>query len=86
MDANDVLKRLDEHLLVDGYDLVLDLDASRGSRLVDARDGEAYLDMFTFFASNALGMNHPVFAQEGPANRTILPSGNSSRRSLLITL
>lgn len=59
MDASDVLHRLGEHLLVDGYDLVLDLELSRGARLVDARDGEAYLDMFTFFASNALGMNHP---------------------------
>lgn len=48
------------HLLVDGYDLVLDLDASRGSRLVDARSGTAYLDLFTFYASNALGMNHPA--------------------------
>jgi L-lysine 6-transaminase len=44
---------------VDGFDLVLDLAASRGSRLVDARDGSAYLDLFTFFASSALGMNHP---------------------------
>jgi L-lysine 6-transaminase len=34
---------------------VLDLERSRGSRLVDARDGTAYLDLFTFFASSALG-------------------------------
>ena len=27
---------------------------------VSARDGTAYLDLFTFFASNALGMNHPA--------------------------
>lgn len=58
--ANDVLDRLRPHLLVDGFDLVLDLDRSQGSRLVDARDGTSYLDMFTFFASNALGMNHPA--------------------------
>jgi L-lysine 6-transaminase len=55
----DVLDTLRRHLLVDGYDLVLDLDASRGSSLVDARDGTSYLDLFSFFASNALGMNHP---------------------------
>ncbi|MDJ0447016.1 L-lysine 6-transaminase, partial [Rhodococcus ruber] len=48
-----------EHLLVDGYDLVLDLYRSRGVRLVDQRDGTAYRDMFGFFASSALGMNHP---------------------------
>ncbi len=56
-DVHDVLRR---HLLVDGLDLVLDLEASAGSRLVDARDGTAYLDLFTFFASSALGMNHPA--------------------------
>src|SRR3954451_2545019 len=48
------------HLLADGFDLVLDLDASRGSTLVDARDNTSYLDLFTFFASSALGMNHPA--------------------------
>lgn len=60
MDADQVLDTLERHLLVDGFDLVLDLDASRGSRLVDARDATSYLDMFSYFASNALGMNHPA--------------------------
>lgn len=48
----------------DGLDLVLDLDRSAGSYLVDARNGERYLDMFTFFASSALGMNHPALADD----------------------
>jgi len=55
-----VMGALERHLLVDGLDLVLDLDASHGSRLVDARDGTTYLDMFSYFASSALGMNHPA--------------------------
>ncbi len=55
---------LARHLLVDGFDLVLDLPRSRGATLVDARDGAAYLDMFTFFASNALGMNHPALTED----------------------
>lgn len=38
-------------ILADGLDLVLDLERSSGSWLVDARDGRRYLDMFTFFAS-----------------------------------
>ncbi len=58
--AAEVMAHLQRHLLVDGYDFVLDLDASAGSTLVDARTGTAYLDLFTFFASNALGMNHPA--------------------------
>jgi L-lysine 6-transaminase len=63
MDPADVIPVLRRHLQVDGYDFVLDLERSQGSRLVDARDGTSYLDMFTFFASNALGMNHPRLTQ-----------------------
>ena len=55
------------HMLVDGFEFVLDLDRSRGSTLVDARDGSEYLDFFTFFASSALGMNHPALAQDAEA-------------------
>ncbi len=55
-DVHDVLRG---HMLVDGFDLVLDTVASSGSWLVDARDGTRYLDMFSFFASSPLGFNHP---------------------------
>ena len=47
------------HVLTDGMKLVLDLQRSRGSRLVDARNGTRYLDMYTFFASAPLGLNPP---------------------------
>jgi L-lysine 6-transaminase len=60
-EVHDVLAR---SILADGFDLVLDLDRSAGSYLVDARTGERYLDMFTFFASSALGMNHPALAAD----------------------
>jgi L-lysine 6-transaminase len=60
----DVHRILGQHLLVDGFDLVLDLAASKGSTLVDARNGDAYLDLFTFFASSALGMNHPAIVDD----------------------
>ncbi|EKF21456.1 L-lysine 6-transaminase [Mycolicibacterium hassiacum DSM 44199] len=51
-------------MLADGFDFVLDLERSRGSYLVDARDGSRYLDMFSFYASSALGMNHPALAED----------------------
>lgn len=50
---------LGRHLLADGYPLVVDTKASRGSHVVDAVTGETYLDMYTFFASSPLGMNPP---------------------------
>jgi L-lysine 6-transaminase len=64
LEPRDVRTVLARSILADGLDLVLDLDRSRGSWLVDARDGARYLDMFTFFASSALGMNHPALADD----------------------
>jgi L-lysine 6-transaminase len=62
--ADDVRDVLARSILADGLDFVLDVDRSSGSYLVDARTGEHYLDMFTFFASSALGMNHPALADD----------------------
>jgi L-lysine 6-transaminase len=59
-----VHETLRRHMLVDGFDLVLDTRASRGSWLVDARDGTRHLDLFSFFASAPLGMNHPALADD----------------------
>jgi L-lysine 6-transaminase len=62
LDPGTVHERIAGHLLADGFEFVLDLDRSHGSTLVDARDGTEYLDLFTFFASSALGMNHNALA------------------------
>jgi L-lysine 6-transaminase len=67
-EVHDSLRR---HLLVDGFDLVLDTRASRGSWVVDARDGSRHLDLFSFFASAPLGINHPALADD-PAFRAEL--------------
>ncbi len=58
---------LGRHLLTDGYPLVLDMTESEGVYLRDAVTGRTYLDLFTFYASNPLGMNHPKLAGEGEA-------------------
>ncbi|WSJ17294.1 L-lysine 6-transaminase [Nocardia sp. NBC_01327] len=55
---------LSASILADGFDMVLDLRKSQGRRLIDARDDTAYLDMFGFFASSALGMNHPALVED----------------------
>src|SRR3954470_18610474 len=61
---DDVREVLGRSILADGLNFVLDVERSTGSQLVDARTGERYLDMFTFFASSALGMNHPALADD----------------------
>lgn len=57
--AENVHDILRTRMLVDGFDLVLDLKNSHGLTLVDEKTGDEYLDFFSFFASNPLGMNHP---------------------------
>jgi hypothetical protein len=64
MHPDTVHETLRRHLLVDGFDLVLDTRASRGSWLVDARDGRRWLDLFSFFASSPLGMNHTALVDD----------------------
>lgn len=59
-------------MLVDGLPLVLDLTASQGSWLIDQATGKRYLDMFTFFASSALGMNHPGLTEDPEFRRDLL--------------
>ncbi len=58
-----VRKILSKHLLTDGYDPIIDLEKSHGSWIVDARDGIKHLDMFSMFASGAVGYNHPYIIQ-----------------------
>ncbi|MEM0466576.1 MAG: L-lysine 6-transaminase [Candidatus Thermoplasmatota archaeon] len=50
---------LSKYMLVDGFDLVLDLEKSKGSRIYNARTANYMLDMFSFFATAPLGCNHP---------------------------
>jgi L-lysine 6-transaminase len=57
--AADVHGVLAQHLLVDGYDLVLDLEKSKGRRLWDAKGKRWYLDLFSCFATLPVGLNHP---------------------------
>ncbi len=55
----DALSILSRHILVDGFDIVIDMRRSKGPYLIDVRSGKRYLDFFSFVASSPLGMNHP---------------------------
>jgi L-lysine 6-transaminase len=50
---------LARHILADGYGMVLDLEKSHGRRLWDARAGRYLLDVYSFFATLPIGLNHP---------------------------
>ena len=57
-----VHETLGRHILADGFDMVLDVDRSVGRRLWDSRRGRTVLDMFSFFATAPVGLNHPKMA------------------------
>ena len=57
--VDQVLPTLRKHLLVDGFDRVLDLEKSRGQYIYDALNEKKYLDLFGFFATSPIGHNHP---------------------------
>ena len=56
-----VIAALERHILVDGFKLIFDLARSRGSRFVDAVTGRELLDLYSFYASQPIGFNHPYF-------------------------
>jgi L-lysine 6-transaminase len=55
------IQTLSKHMTMDRFDLLVDLDASRGARLRTLR-GRELLDCYTCFASLPLGWNHPDLA------------------------
>ena len=57
--STDVFPVLEEFMLVDGFPIVLDLEKSHGVWMADSKSGDEYLDFFSFFASNPVGINHP---------------------------
>jgi L-lysine 6-transaminase len=57
--AADVITSLEKHILVDGFKIVIDLERSHGSRLVDAANGKEMVDLYSFYASTPIGYNHP---------------------------
>jgi L-lysine 6-transaminase len=56
-----VLKNLEQHILLDGFRIVIDLEKSRGSYLYDAASGRRLIDLYGFFGSMPVGFNHPRF-------------------------
>src|ERR1700716_1307390 len=63
-DGRSVLKTLEQHILLDGFKIVSDLDKSRGSYLYDAASSRRLIDLYGFFGSMPVGFNHPYFERD----------------------
>ena len=56
-----ILEEIEQHVLLDGFKIVVDLDKSRGSYLQNAVSGKRLIDLYGFFGSMPVGFNHPHF-------------------------
>jgi L-lysine 6-transaminase len=59
IEPKNVHKTLAKHILVDGFDLVLDLKKSKGCQIYNSITSKYFLDCFSFFATSPIGLNHP---------------------------
>ncbi|EFQ24018.1 L-lysine 6-transaminase precursor [Aminomonas paucivorans DSM 12260] len=62
--TNQVFPEIEKYLLRDGFDIIIDMEKSQGSHIVNALNGDKWLDFYTFFASAPFGMNHPKLAND----------------------
>src|SRR2546421_6023725 len=61
---NNVLDIIGQHVLLDGFRVVIDLEKSRGSYLYDKANGHRLIDLYGFFGSMPVGFNHPYFDRD----------------------
>jgi L-lysine 6-transaminase len=64
-DASRVLESLEQHILLDGFRVIIDLEKSRGSYLYDLASNRRLIDLYGFFGSLPVGFNHPHFDDVG---------------------
>jgi L-lysine 6-transaminase len=81
----EVMNSLSKHILVDGFEMVVDLKKSHGSRIYDSLNDKWFLDFFTFFASNPIGINHPKVANDEFKERIFHAAVNKIANSDLYT-
>ncbi|MFW9922624.1 MAG: L-lysine 6-transaminase [Candidatus Thorarchaeota archaeon] len=53
------LETLRKYMLIDGFEIIFDLEKSEPNYIYDKITGKKFLDFYTFFASAPLGINHP---------------------------
>jgi len=64
INASNVLGTLEQHILLDGFKVVIDLEKSRGPYIYNTVDGRRLIDLYGFFGSMPVGFNHPYFDRE----------------------
>ena len=76
--VENIRKILSKNLLTDGFEPIIDLSKSSGSWIVDQRNGDKFLDMFSMYASGSIGYNHPAILE----NKDILTKASLFKPTL----
>jgi len=83
--AESVREIIGKHMLADGFQLILDLKKSYRNKIVDERNGDKYIDFFTFFASSPLGLNHPKLISDDVKEKLVNAAINKPSNSDIYT-
>jgi L-lysine 6-transaminase len=83
---DEVFPAIDKYMLRDGFDIVIDMDKSKGSHIIDARGGDDWLDFYTFFASAPFGMNHEALCRDEFKEKIFRAAINKVANSDIYTL
>ncbi len=83
--AEKVREVISKHMLADGFNLVLDLNNSYRNKIVDEKNGDEYIDFFTFFASSPLGLNHPKLNSDEVKEKLAIAAVNKPSNSDIYT-
>ncbi len=76
--VNEVFDTVSKVMRPFGQQLVLDLEKSHGCYIHDSLKERDILDIFSFFATNALGHNHPKIVDDEQFNRELLLAAQSN--------
>jgi len=63
---------LSKHVLADGFDLIFDMEKSKGVYIYDSKYDRTLLDFFTCFASVPLGYNHPKMVNDEAFKKNLM--------------
>jgi L-lysine 6-transaminase len=76
---------ISKYMLTEAFSFVLDLEKSHGIYIVDEKTGDTYIDLFTFFGSSPLGLNHPKLNSPEVKNELTLGAVNKPSNSDIYT-
>ncbi len=81
----DVISTIRKHMIGDGFEFVVDMKKSHGSKIFDLLKNREILDFYSCFASSPIGFNHPGMMDDDTLDRLKITAINNVTNSDLFT-